>query len=66
MKNRCAYNHYNCSIVLLYKYIILLCVHLYMYQCTVINKNKNDKARDKVIDKLQLDGNNVINIKQHL
>ena len=66
MKNRCSYNHYNYSIVLLYKYIILLCVHLYIYQYTVINKNENDKLRDNVIDKLQLDGNNVINIKQHL
>lgn len=28
-------------------------------QCTVINKNENDKSRDNVIDKLQLDGDNV-------
>lgn len=29
-------------------------------------KNENDKAGDNVIYKLQLDGDNVFNIKQHL
>jgi hypothetical protein len=50
--------------VLLYKYIILLVVHLYLR--TIINENENDKASDNVINKLQLDGDNVINIKPHL
>jgi hypothetical protein len=50
--------------VLLYKYIILLVVHLYLR--TIINENENDKASDKIINKRQLDGDNVINIKPHL
>ena len=47
--------------VLLYKYIILL-LGVYLYICTVINKNENDKS-DNVIDKLQLYGDNVILLK---